>query len=278
MKRLILLILAFFLTGTPIQANAAPTLDLGMAIEQEDGTASLNLSLSGGTEAYAGMNAKILLPKGITVTGVSEGERLSSGNFTVRYQTFSDASNDGVIVVAYSNTGTFGPSDGILLTLALQVDDSVLSGEHKISFAGSNPTLVNSRYALSNSDGSNSVTLSPKAGTIFVDPPDVDVDGLPDPWEQQIIDASDTITAIEHVLPNDDFDEDGFTNLAEYDNGSGRFDPTDAASPEITLADAIIVLKVVCGIDTGYGFPDMSDDEKTGLEEAIFILQTLGEI
>jgi hypothetical protein len=47
---------------------------------------------------------------------------------------------------------------------------------------------------------------------------DTDHDGLPDNWEQQIIDANpnDDIEFIEDVWPLDDFDEDGFCNIREY--------------------------------------------------------------
>ena len=204
MKRLLtLLILAFFLTGTPIQANAAPTLELGTAMELEDGTASLNLSLSGGDEAYAGMNAKILLPKGITVTDVSEGELLSSGNFTIRYQTFSDASNDGVIVVAYSTSDTFSGS-GILLTLELQVSDSVSSGQHDVEFATTNAPLVNSRYALSNSDGSKSVSPTLNNGKITILKMEDDMEDDDEEWELPEIERNGNVE-IEDPDENGDF-------------------------------------------------------------------------
>ena len=56
---------------------------------------------------------------------------------------------------------------------------------------------------------------------------DSDDDGLPDGWEQQIIDAntSDAITTLADVLPGDDYDGDGTTNAQEYATGT---DPTDA--------------------------------------------------
>ncbi len=58
---------------------------------------------------------------------------------------------------------------------------------------------------------------------------DDDGDNLPDWWEQQIIDysQSDGITGIGHVLPEDDFDGDGFTNLKEY---LKETDPADSSS------------------------------------------------
>ncbi|WP_372682051.1 LamG-like jellyroll fold domain-containing protein, partial [Desulfosarcina sp.] len=55
---------------------------------------------------------------------------------------------------------------------------------------------------------------------------DVDFDGLPDDWEQQIVDADpgDGITSIADVLPGDDFDGDGLTNTDEWGAGT---DPTN---------------------------------------------------
>jgi len=51
---------------------------------------------------------------------------------------------------------------------------------------------------------------------------DVDSDGLPDTWEQQIIDAdpADGVNSIEDVLPADDFDGDGLENSMEHQNGT----------------------------------------------------------
>lgn len=60
-------------------------------------------------------------------------------------------------------------------------------------------------------------------------PGDVDEDGLPDDWEQEIVDSSpsDSITSIFDVRGEDDFDEDGQTNAQEYVDWS---DPVDSNS------------------------------------------------
>lgn len=68
---------------------------------------------------------------------------------------------------------------------------------------------------------------------------DKDADGLLDSWEQQIIDAdgSDKITALEEVLPADDFDGDGSTNAEEHAAGT---DPTSKVSvPGDTDSDGL---------------------------------------
>ena len=58
-------------------AIAAPKLSLtGPATVQKGGTATLQLCLTGGTEPYGGFNARIGLPKGVTVTSVARGALL----------------------------------------------------------------------------------------------------------------------------------------------------------------------------------------------------------
>ena len=61
---------------------------------------------------------------------------------------------------------------------------------------------------------------------------DSDEDNLPDWWEQKIIDADagDGIETAADVLPDDDFDGDGISNIDEYEAGT---DPTTAL--EITI-------------------------------------------
>lgn len=73
---------------------------------------------------------------------------------------------------------------------------------------------------------------------IFGIPNDDDHDGLPDYWEEQIINANpgDGIVDIAHVLPGDDFDGDTLTNLQEYQLGTN---PTVANNPADLDADGL---------------------------------------
>lgn len=114
---------------------------------------------------------------------------------------------------------------------------------------------------------------------------DTDQDGLPDDWEQQIIDAdpNDNITSLDDVLPDDDFDGDGENNATEHANAT---DPADHLSTMIgdldgdkyiTIADTIIALQVLSNSDTGSGqyLPDgdINDDGTIGFPEALNSLE-----
>lgn len=65
---------------------------------------------------------------------------------------------------------------------------------------------------------------------------DADNDGLPDSYEQQIIDADpgDALSSIEDVLPDDDYDGDGSSNENEL---ARKTDPTDDDSDDDSLLD-----------------------------------------
>ena len=60
-------------------------------------------------------------------------------------------------------------------------------------------------------------------------PDDTDSDGMPDNWEQAIVDADpdDDILSVGDVFWGDDFDGDGESNWSEWQNNT---DPTDASS------------------------------------------------
>ena len=217
--------LTILFLGLPLQAGAAPQLALGTANLSPGQTGALTLSLSGGVEPYAGVNAKITLPDGVTVIGLAKGALLSS-SFATDFRTFNDPQT-GVTLIAYSGSETIRASSGALLTLQLQASENADTGEHAASFAETNIIrAVNSRYALSDDGGTRSITPTVSPGIIRLTPPgDADGDDLPDAWEQQIIDAdlTDAISSIQDVSPDDDFDGDGVSNQAEYD---GNTDPT----------------------------------------------------
>ncbi len=163
MRLTIILAVALLLMGVVLQANAAPQLTLGSPTIMQGGTGSLTLSIYGGTEPYAGVNAKILLPQGITVTGVSEGD-LPDG-FTTDYYQLSDSNE--VTVIAYSRDKTFS-SDGVLFNLNIKADNNAEAKTCDVDFeaVNSNP-LINSN-ALSNADGSESLIPATQPGKITI--------------------------------------------------------------------------------------------------------------
>ena len=64
---------------------------------------------------------------------------------------------------------------------------------------------------------------------------DSDGDGLPDSWEQALIDsdASGQLTGLSNVNPGDDLDQDGLTNLQEYQLGTYALDRLDGLDLKI---------------------------------------------
>jgi len=258
-------VMSLFLFGMTIQANAAPQLELGSATVSQGGTGMLNLSISGGTESYAGVNAEIIFPEGITVTGISKGALLPEGFVSDYYQ----VSNE-VTVIAYSEDKTFSGTNGVMLTLTVKASDNAKSGDVKFSNVDSS-SFVRSWYAISNTDGSKSVEPVIKTGKITVaQTDDTDNDGLKDSWE---------IKYFGNLNQNGtgDFDGDGVTNEDEESNVT---DPTIKhgdlnGDKNITTADAVIGLKIICGINPGTFKldADINGDGKIGLNEIVFILQ-----
>ena len=73
--------------------------------------------------------------------------------------------------------------------------------------------------------------------TITVEMVDSDNDAMSDSWERLIIDfdPNDTISGIEDVLPGDDFDGDGLSNLEEFIGGSGPSDYYNGQREQYTV-------------------------------------------
>jgi len=116
---------------------------------------------------------------------------------------------------------------------------------------------------------------------------DADHDGLPDAWEQQIIyyNASDLLTLIAHVNPDGDFDNDGISNMNEFNYQTNPTDPDDPGFGDvngdckITLDDAVICLEVICNSLKNALFFDnnANDNESLSIKNVIFILRYISD-
>lgn len=105
---------------------------------------------------------------------------------------------------------------------------------------------------------------------------DTDGDGMADNWETAYFGTLDR-------NGDGDADEDSISDLDEYLNG---LDPTRDTRGDINqdgqadLADAIIALQIISDTRPGTLIrkaSDISGDGKIGLEEAIYLLQHIGE-
>ena len=70
---------------------------------------------------------------------------------------------------------------------------------------------------------------------------DSDEDGLPDAWEQEIIDTVPGISSLSDVTPEGDADNDGLTNRVEYIVGTYAFDRQAVLRLEVMEVDDGIV-------------------------------------
>ena len=103
-----------------------------------------------------------------------------------------------------------------------------------MNFATINPDpLINSRHAVSNSDGSESLVhdVLDHVFLAFSFDSDFDTDGLPDAWEVEF--------GLDPLIHNgdNDTDNDGFTDAEEYEAGTNPRDP--ASKPECFGEDFI---------------------------------------
>ena len=168
MKQLLAIMMCLLLLSSQ-QVIADPQLSISSVELSQGATGSVNLSLSGGTEPYAGVNARILVPEGVTITNVSRGELLPPELYTVQWQPYSGAEGTGIAVVAYSSTTAISEASGVLLTLDLQVAVDAVTGAYAISFGTTNENpLINVIHALSNADGSVSVLHTIADGMITI--------------------------------------------------------------------------------------------------------------
>lgn len=158
-------------------------------------------------------------------------------------------SNEGIIILSGSATEiTRAPSDeiigqGVNYRLNVPMDANILTGLYQVS--AMRPALpftikvlirnvayvpiqmVASTWNIGQPGGRTRIDLS--LGV------DSDGDGLPDSWEQSLIDSdpSGLLSDLSDVRPGDDLDKDGLTNLQEYLLGTYALERTDGLVLEI---------------------------------------------
>lgn len=164
------MMVALFLASVVSHSNADPVLSLGSATAKQGETTPINLSISGDTGTYAGVNARIIFDTDkVSVTGVTKGSGIQAGNFTVDYATKSGGGKYETTVIAYSGTSTFSGSSGALITLNVKVDAGAVSGDYNVQFATTDThQLINAKHAISNKEGSLSASHTTQNGTLTI--------------------------------------------------------------------------------------------------------------
>jgi hypothetical protein len=163
---------------TSLETAAQTVLSLNPHSAQVNSTLNVSLNIST-NDQVAGVNAHIILPLGISVTNVSAGDLLTDSSLFVfdSYQNGQD-----LLVLLYSGQDTLNQS-GEIVKLELQVGNDVPLGLAKLSFATENTDpKVNSRHAVSDSTGSQSLIHSTFASSFLVysTTSDFDHDGVKD--------------------------------------------------------------------------------------------------
>lgn len=230
MKRMLMLnILLCFVSINSAFAEA--TLSLDNTVIEAGNQAILNLSISGVAGSYGGFNARLEMDSCLSVSNVTTGPLITG--FTFDTHAALDGSTRTLGLIAYSGSSTFN-NDGTLMVLTVQVDAGCTSGQKDIVFSSTDPDpLVNAKHAISNTNGTISVSHLVQNGYIVVVDinTDTDKDGMNDDWERQYFgDLSHDGTK--------DSDNDGYTDLQEYlnslsgnDSEGNPWDPTVINAP-----------------------------------------------
>ncbi len=130
-------------------------------------TLRIPLQLAGTATPCAGFNATIHLPAGVRFSHVERGPLLPAGS-TLIARALTDPAANAVVVLAYSDTGTFsGP--GILCELVVDVPATMATGEHPIILdAPDRLTGVRGSHALAGADGQQSLAHTVSDGVLML--------------------------------------------------------------------------------------------------------------
>jgi hypothetical protein len=159
-----------------------------------------------------------------------------------------DSAEGTIILSGTSAEITRAPSDpsiggGVNYRLYVPMDANILTGLYQVSAL--RPALPFTIRVIIR--GQSYVPIQMQTSTWNIGKPgartridltlgiDSDGDGIPDSWEQWLIDSDATgrLTSLADVRPGDDLDGDGLTNLQEYAIGTYALDRGDALKLEL---------------------------------------------
>jgi hypothetical protein len=228
MKKYLLLLLLVLSLGRT--AHAAPTLTLSSATALPDSDITVYLSVANAAAAYGGFNARLVYPSCMSMMSVAAGSFLPS-SFVIDHTVTEGGGLKNLSVVAYSGTEAFS-ANGKLLAVNFHVGSDCTVGPKTVSFAtvDADP-LVNNKHAISNQDGSASLSHVVSNGSVVVmsAETDTDNDGMDDAWERFYFGDLNRNGA-------GDSDKDGYSDLQEYLNfKDGELDPSGHAFDPITV-------------------------------------------
>ena len=222
--RAAVLVVFFVYSGA---AYSEPGLSLERASGLTGGAGVVKVKYLADGETASGFNAHIVLPEGVSVSGVTLGDLLStSGEFSLDFNILDE---QNVIFVAYSGTNAVA-QDGFVADIQVSLGSGLALGLLPVEFAAVDvDPLVNSRHAISNIDGSVSLEHLVQSGSLLVfgSESDFDGDGLPDQWEVE--NGLDPLVSNGRDGTDGDLDGDGFTNLQEFEAGTEANNPEFAA-------------------------------------------------
>jgi|GEM_PF-1637851 len=129
-------------------------------------------------------------------------------------------------------------ADYVATSGTLSIPPWIREAEVLVPIKGDQEVESDETFYLDLSDPTNCVLQRTRITCTILDDDgwDGDDDHMEDSWEQKIVDADpqDNIRSIHDVLPMDDFDGDGFSNLREFISNA---DPTDVSEIPGCLAD-----------------------------------------
>ena len=160
-------VLIFLLICCLENAFSTPMVTIGSANIMAGGETSLNIILGNGNQAYAGLNIQIMLPIGLSVKNVQQGQLLSP-NFLLHWRVYSYENTNYLTIIAYSGIDQISESEGIIATIVLMANRTVCPGKIPVSFS-EDQNNANCHHALSNADGSLSVSHNIASGFVRVE-------------------------------------------------------------------------------------------------------------